>query len=241
MQARSRQQLLSRLLDLPPDREVTRDVIEAAIWRTIGWDADPSRVSWLMSIIEAYAANRANRVKAALTDGFVPRTIAEEPGSPARVALSYINRVHSVADTPRQPGRVAMVSPALPPRLPPPPRPPAQIPESKPVSVRELDDLIAAAQGESDNLDEILSAIAPPVEGEAVEEDDEKGAGSEGDGIDDVTLKECKECEVPKPLEEFRKNAQNADGLDRRCRKCMSAREKALRDQKKRRTENAGL
>lgn len=47
-----------------------------------------------------------------------------------------------------------------------------------------------------------------------------------------METKQCKSCEEHKPLADYAKRSASKDGLQRKCRPCMSAEQKALRQSK---------
>lgn len=66
MQPQQRRALLSNALNLPPGRAVNRDTVIAALWCTIGWEANPQRVSRMLGVIDAYVDAKVRGAYSAL-------------------------------------------------------------------------------------------------------------------------------------------------------------------------------
>lgn len=93
--ARQRRQLLSRALDIPAGRSVTRDSMEAAIWHALGDTASTTTVSWLLQWADRYAEARAHSAVAAASSSAAHREHAV-----AALARSWLKPVAVPAPSP---------------------------------------------------------------------------------------------------------------------------------------------
>lgn len=222
MHSHSRRTLLSQLLVLQPGREVTRDVVEAAIWQTVGWEADPRFVGRLLSVIDAYVDARVRRMVAHATGGSPPEyTAFGMPDRAAAEALAGISR-SGIA----RPASAIMKATAPP--SPPPPPPPPRKPVSHPAIIPDDDPEATGAFFE--RAFQESGGVVPFPGGEGDDEGDELGkytvpriASNGSDPSRDPSFRRCTWCKEFLPLTEFWKNKRGPKGLDWQCRNCKGS------------------
>jgi hypothetical protein len=202
--AHTRKSLMSQLLVLTGEREVTRDVVEAAAWQTVGWNTDPAVVSRLMMVVDAFADNRVHRALLAAHGEVIPRVIAEEPASPVRAALA------DMTIQPRQ--RVLQQAPRTVLSASPP------VCRLSSVPFQRLDE-----PEEPEEPNETVDAESLISHGDAI------SLAASPTSLDEVRV--CTGCEMPKPIHEFWKNKRGPGGREWRCRTCKA---KAENDRVKR-------
>lgn len=195
---------MRNLLVLHSDREVTRDVVEAALWQTIGWAPENvSRVSRLMDLIDALGNNRVQRVILMTQGDAVPRVMPEPAQSAARAALAFIAG-H---------GPVAQSDAIVPPRPRPTQRAVAEVTELRPRPAEPARHVAAVINDEQPQYRQPQPGTQLPLV--TIFE-------SEPEPYSDASnLRTCTACGVPKdPAKDFWKNSKSKDGIDRQCSAC---------------------
>lgn len=212
MHSHSRKTLLGQLLVLQPGREVTRDVVEAAIWQTVGWEADPRYVGRLLSVIDAFVDARVKRVVAHTTGIPQPQyaTSLAMPDQAAAEALAGISRsgIARPAST-----VIRAVPPAEPPK-------PVSHPAITPEEPEDPDEFLRRAF-------EASGGVVPfPDDDDDDGLDDYISGNGNGDGtvtvLDGLPLRTCTRCKNDLPLVEFWKNKRGPGGYEWQCRDCKS-------------------
>lgn len=203
MQSHSRQKLLSQLLVLQPGREVTRDVVEAAIWQTIGWESDPRHVGRLLSVIDAFVDARARRLVAHVTGGIQPQyTAFGTPDRAAQEALAGIS--HHGPVTAARPA--AAVTPLR-------PEPPSEFTRH----VAEGNDGVEPPSKPHNNEDDGLNGYVTRGNDTAIT------VSAVREASPGAKLRTCTWCKNALPLTEFWRNKRGPGGYEWQCRNCKGA------------------
>lgn len=239
MQHYQRRKLLSAALQLPPGREPTRETVEAAIWQALGPLADESRVSLLLSVIDAYSDSRSRRAAATWarqTDGVMPPLGTDIAQSIAvRRALDGLSQLPRATTTrvpqaapptmisPSPAGHLSLVSDGT-----------HGTSSATPAITDDIWNEISAEFGMANSprhADPAPSAsLSPPVPSSPRD-------ASHGDNEVGEELFSCNSCPISKPRSEFYKSASNKRGFDYICKRCKNQKNKDWRDRKKREQE----
>lgn len=233
MQSYQRRNLLSAALQLQPGRDPTRETVEAAIWQALGPLGDESRVSLLLSVIDAWSDARSRR--AAVT--WARRTGGELPplgtdiaqGVAVRRALDNLCQLPrtAVIRVPREVPAAAVATASSP--EPEQPRPYLSVISTdgilnEPAAVVSITDAVWAEM-RAEFAPEAALELAPVPEPPA------------GDLVISEELFTCSGCPKLKPRTGFYKSSSNKRGFDYLCKECKGKKNKAWRDRKKQEQE----
>jgi hypothetical protein len=207
MHSHSRKSLLSSALAIPPgSMAITRDTVEAALWQTVGWDADDGLVSRLLAVIDAYADDRSRRaiatwLQAGRGDELPPPASLTQLQA-VRRQLQVIGMSDSAADAARSQLWRSRVT------------------RSPEFTTTRRTPLVAVRP----------AAVASQIYAAAPVSDDDAGESSEVmqpllAPPDDDALVECTSCrergrEPLHPLCDFYKDKSRKSGIAARCKRC---------------------
>jgi hypothetical protein len=234
MQPYQRRNFLSAALNLQPGNDPTRDTVEAAIWAALGPLGDESRVSLLLSVIDAYSDARSRRAAV----GWARQTGGELPplGTDLAQTAAVRRSLESLSRLPR-----TLTATAATARRPQFNRTdvPFQLPSQPQFQPRPHLAVAPAATGEPPAIitDDAWQAITAEFSVTGVQPEEPVSSNNEHDA-DGNELFSCSTCPPGRnlhPRSEFYKSSSNKRGFDYACKKCKGQKNKEWRDAKKKR------